>query len=125
MLSAIHTLQKSKQLSLIALERVSDYMDLLRVEVKIREHEFVMRLAGYAVAALFGLLATIFFGLAIIVSFWDSQYRTLAAWFVVVLYAGIAGIGFYMCMKHFVSQSIASTLRTELRRDIDTIKESL
>jgi uncharacterized membrane protein YqjE len=125
MLSAIHTLQKSKQLSLIALERVSDYLDLLRVEVKIREHELVMRLAGYAVAALFGLLAIIFFGLAIIVSFWDSQYRALAAWFVVVLYAGIAGISLYMCMKHFVSQSIASTLRTELRRDIDTIKESL
>jgi uncharacterized membrane protein YqjE len=125
MLSAIHTLQKSKQLSLIALERVSDYLDLLRVEVKIREHELVMRMAGYAVATLFGLLAIIFFGLAIIVSFWDSQYRALAAWFVVVLYAGIAGISLYMCMKHFVSQSIASTLRTELRRDIDTIKESL
>jgi uncharacterized membrane protein YqjE len=126
MLSALHTLQKSKTLSRIALDRVSDYLDLLKVEMKIRENEFVLRLAGYAVAGLFGLLATVFLGLAIIVSFWDSDYRALAAWFVVVLYAGIAGVSLWLCMKHFrPHESIGSTLRTELHRDIEVIKESL
>jgi uncharacterized membrane protein YqjE len=126
MFSALHTLQKSKTLSMIALDRVGDYLDLLKVEMKIRENEFVLRLAGYAVAGVFGLLATVFFGLAIIVSFWDSDYRALAAWFVVVLYAGIAGISLRLCMKHFRPQgSISGTLRTELRRDIEVIKESL
>jgi uncharacterized membrane protein YqjE len=111
---------------MIALDRVSDYLDLLKVEVKIRENELVLRLAGYAVAALFGILATVFFGLAIIVSFWDSDYRALAAWFVVVLYAGIAGISVRLCLDKFRAQtSIGSTLRTELRRDIDVIKDSL
>jgi uncharacterized membrane protein YqjE len=126
MFSALHTLQKSKTLSMIALDRVSDYLDLLKVEMKIRENALVLRLAGYAVAALFGFLATVFFGLAIIVSFWDSDYRALAAWFVVVLYAGIAGISLRLCMKQFRAHtSIGSTLRTELRRDIDVIKDSL
>jgi uncharacterized membrane protein YqjE len=125
MLSAIHTLQKSKQLSIIALDRVSDYLDLLKVEVKIREQEFVVRLAGYAIAGVFGLLATIFLGLAIIVSFWDSDYRALAAWFVVVLYGAIAGVSLRLCMKHLHTQSIGDTMRTELRRDIDVIKDSL
>jgi uncharacterized membrane protein YqjE len=126
MFSALHTLQKSKTLSMIALDRASDYLDLLKVEMKIRENEFVLRLAGYAVAALFGFLATVFFGLAIIVSFWDSAYRALAAWFVVVLYAGIAGISLNLCMKKFREHtSIGSTLRTELRRDIEVIKESV
>jgi uncharacterized membrane protein YqjE len=124
-LNTLHTLQKSKQLYMIALERVSDYLELLRIEMKIREQEFVLRLAGYMVAVLFALLATIFFGLAVIVSFWDSSYRTLAAWFVVVLYAGVAAASLRMCMKHFHKQSIASTLRAELRHDIDVIKESL
>jgi len=122
MLSSLH---KSKQISLIALDRMSDYMDLLRVEVKIREQQLGLRLAGYMAAALFGLLATIFFGLAIIVSFWDSDYRALAAWFVVLLYGVIAAASLWLCMKQKQPQSLADTMRGELRRDIDTIKESL
>lgn len=100
-------------------------MDLLRVEVKIREQQLGLRLAGYAVAALFALLATIFFGLAIIISFWDSDYRALAAWFVVLLYGGIAAISLRLCMKQVQPQSLATTLRSELRRDIEAIKESI
>lgn len=116
---------KSRQISNFAMDRVSDYMSLLKVELKIREQDIVFKIAGYAVAALFGLLATIFLGLAIIVSFWDSSYRALAAWFVVLLYAGIAGFGLRFSMKQNESQPISSTLRNELRRDIDTIKESI
>jgi uncharacterized membrane protein YqjE len=125
MFSALHTLHKSKQLAMITLDRVGDYMDLLRVEMKLSEHELILRLAGYAVAGLFSLLATVFLGLAIIVTFWDSDFRALAAWFVVVLYGAIAGISLRLCMKHIRAQSIANTLRTELRRDINVIKESL
>lgn len=119
------TIQKSKQVSLIALERVSDYLELMRVEMKIREQAFGMRLAGYTIAVLFALLATIFLGLAIIVSFWDSDYRALAAWFVVALYAGIAAVSARYCMKLFQPQSMVSTIRSQLRRDIQTIKESV
>lgn len=122
MFAAIH---KSKQLYLIALDRVGDYMDLLRVEVKIREQQLAMRLAGFAVAILFALLATVFLGLAIIISFWGTDYRALAAWFVVLLYAGIAGFTFNLVMKHFRSPPLTTMLRSELQRDIDIIKESL
>ncbi|MDB5794083.1 MAG: phage holin family protein [Noviherbaspirillum sp.] len=125
MFSALHTLQKSKTISMIALDRVGDYLDLLKVEMKIRENDLVMRIAGYASAALFGLLATFFLGVAIIVSFWDSNYRVLAAWFVVVLYGAIAAISLKLCLKHLSSQSLTGTLRTELHRDIEVIKESL
>lgn len=122
MMSALH---KSRTLYLITLDRLSDYFDLLRVEMKIREHHIAFRIAGFTVALLFTLLATIFFGLAIIVSFWDSPHRTLAAWVVVLLYGVIAGVSFNLCIKHFRSLPIATTLRTELRQDIDAIKESL
>jgi uncharacterized membrane protein YqjE len=121
----LSTLQKSKQLYAIVLDRVSDYLDLLKVELKIREHQIAMRIAGFAVAALFGLLAIVFFGLAIIVSFWDSDYRPLAAWFVVLLYGGIAAIALNLCLKHFRSPPLANMLRSELNRDLDVIKESL
>ncbi|MGE5652482.1 phage holin family protein [Noviherbaspirillum sp. UKPF54] len=122
MISALH---KSRQLYLITLDRVSDYFDLLRVELKIQEHNIALRIAGFAVAVLFSLLATVFLGLAIIVSFWDSPLRALAAWFVVLLYGGIAGVCLNLALKHFRSQPIANTLRTEFRRDLDVIKESV
>jgi len=119
------TLHKSKQLYLITLDRIGDYMDLLRVEVKIREHQLVLRIAGYAMAAVFALLATVFLGVAIIVSFWASEYRTLAAWFVVLLYGAIAGVSLNLSLKRLRSQPITTTLRSELQRDIDLIKEAL
>jgi uncharacterized membrane protein YqjE len=122
MLSALH---KSKQLYIITLERIGDYLDLLRVEMKIREQQLAIRIAGFTVAVLFTLLATIFFGLAIIVSFWSTDYRALAAWFVVVLYGAIAGVSYSMCVKHFRSQPLTTTLRSQLQRDIDVIKESI
>ncbi len=122
MISALH---KSKQLYLITLDRASDYFDLLRVELKIHEHNIALRIAGFAVAGLFSLLAIVFLGLAIIVSFWDSPFRALAAWFVVLLYGGIAGVCLNLALKHFRSQPIANTLRTEFRRDLDLIKESV
>lgn len=118
-------LQKSRQLYLITLDRIGDYMDLLRVEMKLREQQLAVRIAGFTVAILFSLLATIFLGLAIIVTFWDSDYRALAAWGVVVLYAAIAGVCFNICLKHFRSPPLASTLRGELQRDMDVIKGSI
>lgn len=118
-------LQKSRQLSMIAMDRASDYMDLLKVELKIREQDIVFKIAGFAIGALFGLLATVFLGLAIIVSFWDSQYRALAAWFVVLLYGGIAAFSLRYCMTHFKSPPLSQSLRDQLRRDMDVIKESI
>jgi uncharacterized membrane protein YqjE len=122
MFSALH---KSRQLYLITLERIGDYMDLLRVEMKIREHQLGLRIAVFALAGLFALLATIFLGIAIIVSFWGSEYRTLAAWFVVLLYGAIAGVSLNLSMKHFRSPSLTTTLRTEFQHDVDVIKEAL
>ncbi|HYD94913.1 MAG TPA: phage holin family protein [Noviherbaspirillum sp.] len=121
-MSALH---KSKQLYLITLDRLGDYMDLLRVELKIREQQLAIRVAGFALALLFGLLATAFLGLAIIISFWDSDYRALAAWFVVLLYGAIAGISLSLGLKRFRSQPLTTTFRNELQRDIDVIKEAL
>jgi len=67
----------------------------------------------------------IFLGFAIIVSFWDTEYRTLAAWLVVALYAAVAGISAAVSLKHKPSGSALTTLRNELRRDVDLVRESI
>ncbi|MCM0043653.1 MAG: phage holin family protein [Burkholderiaceae bacterium] len=119
------TLQKTRQLSLIALDRLGDYLALLRIELKLQGRELVVQMIGYAVAALLGLFVLLFLGIAIIVSFWDSDYRALAAWFVVLLYAGGAAAGVAVARKHSGKTAGLGTLRDELKRDVALVRESL
>lgn len=119
------SLQKSKQISVIALDRLGDYMELLRIELRLQGRELAMQMVGYAAAGLFGLLAVVFIGIAIILSFWESEYLPVAAWGVVALYLAAAGAGIWLARKHTGGFSALSTLRTELKRDVDLVKETL
>lgn len=119
------TLQKSKQISVIALDRLGDYMELLRIELKLQGRELGLQMLGYAAAGLFGLFALLFLGIAIILSFWETDYLPIAAWAVVALYLAAAGAGVWLARKHAKGGSALNTLRTELKRDVDLVKENL
>jgi uncharacterized membrane protein YqjE len=119
------TLEKTKQISILMLGRVSDYMDLMRLELKLQGRNLVMQAAGYLTAALFGILALFFVGIAIIVSFWETDYRILAAWGVVVLYLLVAGIGLLVVNAHRIKGTPMEVISSELQRDVDMVKESL
>jgi uncharacterized membrane protein YqjE len=119
------SLQKSKQISVIALDRLGDYMELLRIELRLQGREFAMQALGYAMAGLFGLFALLFIGIAIILSFWESEYLPVAAWAVVALYLAAAGAGVWLARKHTSTSSALQSLRTELKRDVDLVKETL
>ena len=119
------TLQKSRQISVIAMDRIGDYLELLRIELKLQGRELAMQMLGYAAAGLFGLLAIVFIGIAIILSFWDSEYLPVAAWGVVALYLAAAGAGIWLARQHATAGSALNTLRTELKRDVELVKESL
>ena len=119
------TLQKSKQISVIALDRLGDYMELLRIELKLQGRELGLQMLGYAAAGLFGLFALLFLGIAIILSFWGTEYLPIAAWAVVALYLAAAGAGVWLARKHAKGGSALNTLRAELKRDVDLVKENL
>lgn len=119
------TLKKSKQLSMIALDRLGDYMALLRIEMKMQGREIGVQVAGYAAAALCALFMLLFLGIAIIVSFWDSDYRVLAAWAVVALYAIGVWAGVSLARRHSGTVAGLGTLRDEIRRDAALVRESL
>jgi uncharacterized membrane protein YqjE len=118
------TLKKSRRLYAIALSRLHDYKELARIEMKLQGRSVGVQLLSYALIGVFGFLAVVFLGVAIIVSAWDTSYRTEAAWLVVLLYAAVAAGAFYF-VRHFHGESALTTLRSELRRDMDTLKESL
>lgn len=117
-------IRKSRQISIIALDRLGDYIELLRIEMKLQGRELGVMLLSSIVGAVFGLLATVFAGLAIILTWWDSPYRALAAWAVVLIYAGVAAFGFSLARKHKPGSALG-TLRNEIKRDAQLVKESL
>lgn len=122
--TVFEALHKSKLLSAIALDRLGDYFELLRLEMKIQGRNLGAQLLGYAIAAVFALLAALFIGVAIILTYWDTPHRATAAWLVVVLYVVVAGIA-YAFSSRPLPGSAFETLRSELRRDVETVKESI
>ena len=121
----LEALQKSKQLSIMAMNRLRDYLALFRIEMKLQSREIGVQLIGYLSAAVFALFALLFIGIAIIVSFWDSSYRGIAAWVVVALYIGAAGASVALARRHAHRPAALTTLREEFRRDVDLVRESL
>ncbi len=121
----LEALQKSKQLSFIAMDRLGDYLALLRIEMKLQGRELGAQLAGYLLAALSFFFVMLFTGIAIIVNFWDSDYRSIAAWIVVVLYLFMTAAGMALARRHTGHASAMTTLREEIRRDVALVRESL
>ncbi len=119
------TLQKTRKLSVIAIDRLGDYLALLRIEMKLQGREIGVQIAGYAAAALCALFALLFLGIAIIVSFWDTDYRALSAWVVFALYVGGAFAGLSLARRHSARGTGLATIREELRRDVALVRESL
>ncbi len=121
----LEALQKSRQLSVMALDRLTDYLGLLHIEMKLLSRELGVQLISYLAVALFVLFALLFIGIALIVSFWDSEYRGVAAWVVVALYMSLAGGALAIARRAVTRTGVLATLREELRRDADLIRESL
>ena len=119
------TLHKSKQISVLALDRLSDYLGLMRIELKMQRRELGMQLLGYLSVALCSVFALFFIGVAVIISFWDSTFRSLAAWAVVALYMAAAGIGLGLARRHSGKVTPLQSLKEELKRDVDLVRESL
>lgn len=119
------TLEKTKQIAILSLGRVDDYMQLLRIELKMQGRDLAFQAAGYMVAAFFAALTILFIGLAIVVSFWETDYRIAAAWGVVVLYIVLAAVGLFISSAHRLKGSVAGLIRAELKRDVDMVKETL
>lgn len=121
----LNAVRKSKQLTSIALERLGDYLALLRIELQMQGREMRMQLLGFFTALVGALYGLLFIGVAIIISFWDSEYRAIAAWIAAAFYLGLAGAGVGLARRHTGKAAVLNTLREEIKRDAELIRENL
>ncbi|HEY6044513.1 MAG TPA: phage holin family protein [Nitrosospira sp.] len=117
------TVKKARQLAMIALERVGDYLELLKVSAEIQGQNFIKRVISALVVALFAILSLIFLGAAVIVTCWDTPYRVISAWGVAGFYAVIAFGAYIAAPSRTDSVSAFDTLRSELQQDVKLMKD--
>ena len=117
------TIKKARQLGVIALERIDDYLELLRISAEIQGQNLKSRIISSVVVALFAVLSLIFLGLAIIITCWDTPYRVIAAWGMVAFYALIAFVAYMSSQNRAGPVSAFDSLRDELQQDIKLMKD--
>ena len=122
MLSSLH---KSKQISFMVMDRLSDYLSLARIELQLQGRELIMQALSYSAAALFLFLMLLFFGVAMLTSFWDTPHRTLAAWSIVALYTLGAVTSISFARRHAEKLISLSSLSQEMKEDAIILRQAL
>lgn len=117
------TIKKARQVGAIALERVGEYLELLKISAEIQGQNLVKRVVGYAIVAFFAVLSFIFVGLAIIITFWDTPYRVISAWGVAGFFTLIVLIAYMGTPNRAAPISAFDTVRDELQQDIKLMKD--
>lgn len=117
------TIRKARHLGVIALERVDDYLELLRISAQIQGQNLKSRIISSVIVALFAVLTLIFLGLAVIITCWDTPYRVMAAWGMVAFYALVAFVAYLSSQNRAEPASAFNTLRDELQQDIKLMKD--
>ena len=122
MLSSLH---KSKQISFMVMDMLSDYLSLARIELQLQGRELIMQALSYSAAALFLFLMLLFFGVAMLTSFWDTPHRTLAAWSIVALYTLGAVTSINFARRHAEKLIALSSLSQEMKEDAIILRQAL
>jgi len=117
------TVEKARLLGALALERVDEYLELVKISAEIQGRYLRRRLVHLLVVALFAVLALIFLGAALIATFWDTPYRLMAAWGVAAGYALVAFLAFMSAPAQLAEASTLDTVRNELQKDIKLMKD--
>ncbi|PTR13466.1 putative membrane protein YqjE [Nitrosospira sp. Nsp2] len=117
------TIKKARQVGAIALERVGEYLELLKISAEIQGQNLKRRIIGYAAAALFGVLSFFFLGLAVIITCWDTPYRVMSAWGVAAFFTLLAFVIYMGTPSRADSVSAFDTVRDELQQDIKLMKD--
>lgn len=122
------TINKAKQLGVLGLKRIGDYLELLRIEVEIQVRNVSERLFSFAVMILFILfilLAFFFLGLAVIITYWDTKHRIMAAWLVFASCALAAVVSYLLGRRRRPVDSALQIMREELQKDMQLLKDLL
>lgn len=110
-------LRRLRQIAEFVVERSGDYLELTGIELSLYRSALVTTLVS-SVALLFCALGTLaFLSVAAIVSFWDTEHRTLAAWLVAGAWLLVTLIALFVAKRNVPRTSPFAELTRQVRLD--------
>ncbi|MCD0502780.1 phage holin family protein [Bordetella petrii] len=110
-------LRRLRHIAEFAAERTGDYLELVGIELSLFRSALVTTLIS-AVALLFCGLGTLgFVSVAAIVTFWDTEYRMLAAWLVAAAWLLITLAALFVATRNAPKESPFAELSRQVRLD--------
>ncbi|PRE11723.1 phage holin family protein [Burkholderia multivorans] len=104
--------------------RLVDYTTLAAIELEVARKSFLRDMVLYAIVGLSATFGLAFACMAAIVTAARTPYLTETAWAVAAFWI-LASIGSFITVRVSARRGVLSTLREELQRDVQAIKESL
>ncbi|MEM5436149.1 phage holin family protein [Paraburkholderia diazotrophica] len=122
---SIHsTVTRWRNISYFCARRVADYGELFSIELQQTRRSLVREVIAFVALAVAGLFTLSFFSIAIIASAWGTPYFLAVVW-------GVAGAWLLLSLISLAVLRMQDpgrpfrVLEEEVRRDLETIRESL
>jgi hypothetical protein len=103
-------------------QRMADYAELARFDLITFRNEMIAAIVGAAVGVACLLLLLCFICIALLVTEWDTPYRTLTAWLVACAWALIATVCVLLARFMMKGSSPFKNIASEVALDLSTIK---
>ncbi len=110
-------LRRLRRIAAFAAERSGDYVELIGIELSLYRAALVATVIGSVALVFCGLGTLGFVSVAAIVSFWDTEYRKLAAWLVAGAWLLITLISLAISKRSAPKGSPFSELSHQVRLD--------
>jgi len=115
-------LRRLRHIAEFAANRMGDYVELVGIELSLYRSALVTTLLS-CVALLFCALGTLaFVSVAVVVSFWDTPQRGLAAWLMAGAWLLITLIALYVAVRNAPRSSPFAELSRQVRLDTDAAR---
>ncbi|WNC95449.1 phage holin family protein (plasmid) [Paraburkholderia sp. FT54] len=105
-------------------ERATDYSDLLGIGIEQTRKSVVRELSALVALTVAGLFSLSFACLAIIATAWGTPYFLQVVWGVAASWLLVSFVSMFIVRSQKPARSLR-VLQTEIRSDLDTLKEAL
>jgi hypothetical protein len=116
------SIRRAKILLPFLSQRLGDYAQLARLDLTTFRDEMVHAIVGAAIGAASSLLLLCFLCVAVLVTAWDTPYRTLVAWFICIAWSLLTGACVYLGQRLMKGSSPFENMGSEIDRDLSAIK---
>jgi uncharacterized membrane protein YqjE len=103
-------------------QRLGDYAQLARLDLTTFRDEMINTIVGAAIGAASSLLLLCFLCVAVLVTAWDTPYRTQVAWLIFIAWCLLTVACIYLARRLMTGSSPFENMASEIARDLSAIK---